>query len=80
VCLLSPFPLLPDPANPGAAIRIRVYDTQMNPLWTQAIFNAVKEVMKICPHCKKVSAYNQKKIGQFYKCHHCGHRFKETGK
>jgi len=52
----------------------------MNPIWASMIFNAAREVIKKCTHCKKVSAYREKRPGQFYKCHHCGHRFKETGK
>jgi hypothetical protein len=52
----------------------------MNPHWTQIIFGAVNEVMKICPHCKKVSSYSMKRVGQYYKCHYCGHKFKEKGK
>jgi predicted RNA-binding Zn-ribbon protein involved in translation (DUF1610 family) len=77
VCL--PSGALAGSVNRGAVRGIRVYDGSMNPIWTQAIFSAVKEVMKLCPHCKKVSAYSQKRVGQFYTCHHCGHRFKEKG-
>ena len=52
----------------------------MNPIWTQMIYKAVKEVMKVCTHCKKAGAYKQKPVGKFYKCQYCGHRFKEKGK
>ena len=58
---------------------VGVYDGWVNPIWTQIIFNAVKDVMKVCTHCKKVSAYQQKRVGQFYKCPYCGHKFKERG-
>lgn len=43
------------------------------------IYQTVKEVMKVCPHCKKVGAYTQKPVGKYYKCMHCKHRFKEKG-
>lgn len=49
----------------------------MNPIWTKAIVDAVKNSLKKCPHCKKVSAFSRKKAGQFYTCKNCGHRFKE---
>jgi hypothetical protein len=52
----------------------------VNPQWMQIVFGAVQEVMKICPHGKKVSAYGEKRAGQFYKRHYCGHKFKEKGK
>jgi transposase-like protein len=52
----------------------------MNPIWTQMIYESVRDVMKICPHCKKADAYSQKRLGQFYKCKQCGHRFKEKGR
>ncbi len=51
----------------------------MNPLWSKMIFDAVKEVMKVCSHCKKASAYEGKKQGQYYRCRYCGHKFKEKG-
>ena len=44
------------------------------------IYNSVKEALKVCTHCKKVSAYQPKRVGQYYKCHHCGHKFREKGK
>jgi transposase-like protein len=52
----------------------------MNPIWTQMIYEAVRDAMKVCPHCKRADSYAQKRPGQFYKCKHCGHRFKEKGK
>jgi transposase-like protein len=52
----------------------------MNPIWTQMIYEAARDVMKVCPHCKKADAYAKKRTGQFYKCKHCGHRFKEKGR
>jgi hypothetical protein len=52
----------------------------MNPQWMQIVHGAIKEVMRICTHCHKVSAYEPKKIGQYFKCHYCGHKFKEKGK
>ena len=52
----------------------------MNPQWTQIIRGAMLEVMKVCTHCKRVALYQPKKIGQYYKCHFCGHKFKETGR
>ena len=52
----------------------------MNPIWQQMIYNAVKDVMKVCTHCKKAGAYPPKKRGQFYKCKYCGHKFQEKGK
>ena len=52
----------------------------MNPIWTQMIYNSVKDTMKICTHCKKASVYQLKRPGQYYKCRYCGHRFKEKGK
>ena len=52
----------------------------MNPIWQQMIYKAVKDVMKVCTHCKKAAAYQPKKKGQFYKCKFCGHRFQEKGK
>ena len=51
----------------------------MNPIWTQMIYNAVKYVMRVCPHCKKGATYTKKPAGKFNKCKHCGHRFKEKG-
>lgn len=44
------------------------------------IYKAVKDVMKVCTHCKKVAGYKPKKPGQYYKCHFCGRRFKEKAK
>jgi hypothetical protein len=55
-------------------------EVSVNPQWMQIVFGAVQEVMKICPHGKKVSAYGEKRAGQFYKRHYCGHKFKEKGK
>jgi hypothetical protein len=52
-------------------------EEDMNPIWQHMIFKAVKEVMRVCTHCKRAAAYPQKKAGQFYKCKFCGHRFKE---
>ena len=49
----------------------------MNPIWTKVILDAVRYSMKRCPQCKKASAYPQKRVGQFYNCKDCGHRFKE---
>ena len=43
------------------------------------IHKAVKDAYKTCSHCKKVTVYPQKQLGQFYKCKFCGHRFKEKG-
>lgn len=43
-------------------------------------FKAVKEMMKVCTHCKKAAAYVKKQPGQFYKCKYCGHKFKEKGR
>jgi hypothetical protein len=51
----------------------------MNPIWTQMIYKAVKDAMKVCTNCKKAAAYPQKRPGQYYKCRFCGHRFKEKG-
>ena len=55
-------------------------ETDMNPIWQQMIYKAVKDVMKVCTHCKKAAAYRPKEKGQFYKCKFCGHKFKEKGK
>jgi DNA-directed RNA polymerase subunit M/transcription elongation factor TFIIS len=52
----------------------------MNPIWTQMIYRAVRNVTKVCTHCKRAAVYAQKPVGKFYKCTHCGHRFKEKGK
>ena len=52
----------------------------MNPIWAQMIFKAVKDVTRVCTHCKKAGVYKKKKQGEFYKCKFCGHRFKEKGK
>ncbi len=52
----------------------------MNPIWAHIINETIRDVMKVCPHCKKASSYQPKKPGQFYKCHFCGHKFKEKGK
>jgi len=49
----------------------------VNPIWTQMIYNATKEEVKVCTHCKKASAYQTRKRGQFYKCPFCGQKFKE---
>jgi transposase-like protein len=57
-----------------------VRGAKMNPIWTQMIYEAVKDAMKVCPHCKRADAYALKRPGQFYKCKHCGHRFKERGR
>jgi hypothetical protein len=43
------------------------------------IQKAVIAAMKLCPHCKKTGSYRRKPVGQFYKCKHCRHRFKEKG-
>ena len=51
----------------------------MNPIWQQMIFKAVKDVTRVCTHCKKAAVYQKKKKDQFYKCKSCGHRFKEKG-
>ena len=51
----------------------------MNPIWTKVILDAVMYSMKHCPRCRKATAYPRKGVGQFYKCKHCGHRFKEKG-
>ncbi|HJQ27575.1 MAG TPA: hypothetical protein VKA60_27055 [Blastocatellia bacterium] len=51
----------------------------MNPIWTHAITSAVRRATKLCTHCKKASRYQLKQRGQYYKCQHCGHRFKEKG-
>ena len=51
----------------------------MNPIWTQQMLNAVRYAIRQCPQCKKATAYPQKRVGQFHKCRHCGHRFKEKG-
>ena len=52
----------------------------MTPIWTNLIFDAARRVMRICSYCKKASEYDQKRPGQFYKCHLCGHRFQEKKK
>lgn len=44
------------------------------------IYEAAREVMRVCSHCKKAAGYQAKRPGQYYKCRHCGHRFKEKGK
>lgn len=44
------------------------------------INNAVKEVTRVCTSCGKAATYARKQPGQFYKCQHCGHRFKEKGR
>jgi DNA-directed RNA polymerase subunit RPC12/RpoP len=54
-------------------------EIKVNPIWTQMIYNAVKEAMKICTHCRKASVYQLKRPGQYYKCRYCGHKFKEKG-
>jgi DNA-directed RNA polymerase subunit RPC12/RpoP len=54
-------------------------EIKLNPIWTQMIYNAAKEVMRVCTHCKKASAYQMKPRGRYYKCPYCGHRFKEKG-
>lgn len=54
-------------------------ESEVNPIWTPVIFDAVKSSRKKCPHCKKVAAYPRKRVGQFHKCKRCGHRFKEKG-
>jgi hypothetical protein len=51
----------------------------MNPIWTHLINKAVKEVTRVCSACGKAAAYPRKRAGQFHKCKHCGHRFKEKG-
>ena len=51
----------------------------MNPIWTQMISKAVREATRVCSAYGKVGTYTRKKPGQFYKCKHCGHRFKEKG-
>jgi hypothetical protein len=51
----------------------------MNPIWTHMINKAVKEVTRVCSACGKAAAYPRKRAGQFHKCKHCGHRFKEKG-
>jgi DNA-directed RNA polymerase subunit RPC12/RpoP len=53
---------------------------KVNPIWTQMIYNSVKDAMKICTHCKRASVYQLKRPGQYYKCRYCGHKFKEKGK
>lgn len=52
----------------------------MNPIWAHIINDTIRDVMKVCPHCKKASTYQKKQAGQFYKCRFCGHKFKEKGK
>jgi hypothetical protein len=52
----------------------------VNPQWMQIIRGTMKEILKVCTHCKRVSSYPPKKIGKYYKCHFCGHKFKETGR
>jgi DNA-directed RNA polymerase subunit M/transcription elongation factor TFIIS len=51
----------------------------MNPIWQKVIYDAVKNAIRVCPHCKKSAAYALKPAGRFYKCKHCGHKFKEKG-
>jgi transposase-like protein len=51
----------------------------MNPIWTQIIYNAVRDVLKKCPHCNKATAYVQRRPGHSYRCKHCGYMFKEKG-
>jgi ribosomal protein L37AE/L43A len=55
-------------------------ECEVSPIWTKIIVDAVAKALKKCPHCKKKSAYPEKQAGQFYKCKHCGHRFKEKAK
>ena len=52
----------------------------MNPIWTHLVYDAARRAMRVCTHCKRAAEYALKRPGQFYKCKHCGHRFKEKGK
>ena len=52
----------------------------MNPIWTHFVYDAARRGMRVCTHCKRAAEYALKRPGQFYKCKHCGHRFKEKGK
>jgi hypothetical protein len=51
----------------------------MNPIFSKVIFDTVRKITRLCSHCHKTAAYKPKRYGQFYKCKHCGHRFKEKG-
>jgi ribosomal protein L37AE/L43A len=52
----------------------------VTPIWTKLIVDAVKKSVKTCPHCQRKGTYERKRPGQFHKCRHCGHRFKEKQK
>lgn len=51
-----------------------------NPIWTTLIIATIQKLSRKCPHCNKKGTYSAKQPGQFYTCHHCGHRFKEKEK
>ena len=63
----------------GGATRLPSKEVAMNPIWMQMIGKAVKEATRVCSACGKAGTYTRKKAGQFYKCKHCGHKFKEKG-
>jgi hypothetical protein len=64
-------------ANRPGADWLLAQGDDVTPIWTKLIVDAALKIRKTCTHCKRSATYQRKKPGQFYKCRHCGHRFKE---